>query len=63
MTEVGWVADLVQQGTPPGKMLCPSNPAQISQTYNDLLSMDAGVDACVDRLGSPPYPAPGREPR
>jgi prepilin-type N-terminal cleavage/methylation domain-containing protein len=35
VTEVGWVADLVHEGIPVGKMLCPSNPAQISETYND----------------------------
>ncbi len=55
VTEVGWVADLVQRGAPVGKMLCPSNPARIAQTFNDLLSMDWDVDNCtVDRRGSPP---------
>lgn len=54
VTEIGWVADLVKEGTPVGKMLCPSNPCQISRTYNDLLNMDASLsDDCVDRLGSP----------
>ena len=52
VTEIGWVADLVAQGVPAGKMLCPSNSARISETYNDLLAMDAMIDACVDRLGS-----------
>lgn len=42
-TEVGWVADLVHQGTPVGKMLCPSNPAQISEVYNDLLNLDTAA--------------------
>ena len=37
VTEVGWVSDLVKQGTIPGKLLCPSNPLQLSDTYNDLL--------------------------
>jgi prepilin-type processing-associated H-X9-DG protein len=37
VTDVGWVADLVNAGIPVGKMLCPSNPSQISDTYNDLL--------------------------
>ena len=53
VTEVGWVADLVKQGVPVGKVLCPGNPGQISETYNDLLSMDtASVSACTDLLGS-----------
>jgi prepilin-type N-terminal cleavage/methylation domain-containing protein/prepilin-type processing-associated H-X9-DG protein len=54
VTEIGWVADLVNNGVPAGKLLCPSNPAQISETYNDLLGMDPTIDACVDRLGSDP---------
>lgn len=59
VTEVGWVADLVQNGTPVGKMLCPSNPARIALTYNDLLTMDWNVDSCVaDRRGSPPQLLP-----
>lgn len=59
VTEVGWVADLVQSGTPVGKMLCPSNLARVALTYNDLLSMDWNVDSCVaDRRGSPPQILP-----
>ncbi|MGQ9823195.1 MAG: DUF1559 family PulG-like putative transporter [Thermogutta sp.] len=40
VTSVGWVADLVKNGTPVGKTLCPSNPALLSETYNDLLNLD-----------------------
>ncbi len=59
VTEVGWVADLVQSGTPVGKMLCPSNPARIALGFNDLLSMPWDVDSCVaDRRGSPPQLLP-----
>lgn len=59
VTEVGWVADLVQSGTPVGKMLCPSNPARIALAFNDLLSMPWDVDPCVaDRRGSPPQLLP-----
>lgn len=59
VTEIGWVADLVQAGTPVGKMLCPSSPGQISRTYNDLLNLDlSALDACVNRLGSPGTTAP-----
>lgn len=63
VTEVGWVADLVNTGTPVGEMLCPSNPGQISQTYNDLLSLDIAVlDPCVDHLGSSAAAAPDGAP-
>ncbi len=54
VTETGWVADLIKQGTPVGEMLCTANPARISSTYNDLLNLDVSVPyECVDRLGSP----------
>lgn len=53
VTEVGWVADQVNQGAPVGKMLCPSNPSQIAETYWDLLSTAASsFDTCVDHAGS-----------
>ncbi len=58
VTDVGWVADLVNQGIPVGKMLCPSNPAQVSDTFNDLLSAPPAPDTCVDRLGSAPKVQP-----
>ena len=60
-TEVGWVADLVSQGSTPGKMLCPSNMARGADTYVDLLSVDASSFAsvtCVPVLGS----APSKDP-
>ena len=40
VTETGWVADLVNNGTLVGEMLCSSNPAEVSETYN-------GVDITV----------------
>jgi len=59
VTEVGWVADLVNSGVPVGEMLCPSNPFQISETYNDLLTMKAeDFEDCVDPLGSEPEKLP-----
>lgn len=59
VTDAGWVADLVNTGIPVGKMLCPSNTAQISETYNDLLGMSPGdADPCVDLLGHKPRMAP-----
>lgn len=40
VTSIGWVADLVSSGTPAGKLLCPSNPAVLTEAYNDLLNLD-----------------------
>lgn len=61
VTEFGWVADLVGSGVPVGKMLCPSNPATIADTYVDLLQADpASIDnSCsVNRLGGTATTAP-----
>lgn len=61
VTEVGWVADLVNTRIPVGKMLCPSNPCTVSATYNDLLGADTSgfaANTCVDRLGSVPKTNP-----
>lgn len=41
VTEVGWVADLVKQGIVVSKMLCPSSPCQLSETWADLTSATA----------------------
>lgn len=54
VTEVGWVADLVNRGTIVGDSLCPSNPLKMSQTYADLVNLDPTFNTCVERLGSPP---------
>ncbi|MEO8498588.1 MAG: DUF1559 domain-containing protein, partial [Planctomycetota bacterium] len=51
VTETGWVADLVNNGTLVGEMLCSSNPAEVSETYNDLINF-APAGSCVDYLGS-----------
>ncbi len=58
VTDVGWVADQVNQQIPVGEMLCPANPAQISNAFNDLLTMSHNVDGCVDRLGNDPITLP-----
>jgi prepilin-type processing-associated H-X9-DG protein len=63
ITESSWVGDLVKQGSPVGKMLCPSNAARGSATYNDLLSAPSSTAgtayACgVDMLGRPRSMAP-----
>lgn len=62
VTEIGWVADLVNQEIPVGEMLCPSNPHQLSQTYSELLIADpnqlAGISGCVSTYGPPARTAP-----
>lgn len=53
VTDYGWVADCVNWGTPVGEMLCPSNPAQASNTLNQLLtSVQTDFESCVDPMGS-----------
>lgn len=63
VTEVGWVADAVNQGIPVGEMLCPANVARVSEVFNQLLSKGpADFAGCVDGKGSKPTTAPdGRE--
>jgi prepilin-type N-terminal cleavage/methylation domain-containing protein/prepilin-type processing-associated H-X9-DG protein len=61
VSDQSWVGDLVKQGVPVGKMLCPSNLARGSEVYNDLLTADASGFAgnvCVNLLGSPTSTAP-----
>ena len=64
VTEIGWVANLVNNGIPVGKMLCPSNQAQGSETYFDLLNFTpppppvGPSKPCVDHYGSPPKVLP-----
>ena len=54
VTQVGWVADLVDINIPVGQMTCPSNPHGISETYIDLLEAAAVADSCdIPRLGRP----------
>jgi len=59
VTEVGWVADLVNAGVPVGKMICRTNPATLSQTFNDLVGADITTfDTCLNRSGSATSQAP-----
>lgn len=69
VTEVGWVADLVNSnGGRPGELLCPSNPATLSQTYLELLSLKPAdisniVDqGCVSLAGNKPLLDPAGRP-
>ena len=55
LTEKGWVADLVATGIPVGKMLCPSNSAQVSEVFNQVLTMrPPQTNACTNFAGQPP---------
>jgi prepilin-type N-terminal cleavage/methylation domain-containing protein/prepilin-type processing-associated H-X9-DG protein len=61
VTEVGWVADIIKQGSTPGKMLCPSNIGRAADTYKDLLAVDASAFdtvTCVPVLGPAASKAP-----
>jgi prepilin-type N-terminal cleavage/methylation domain-containing protein/prepilin-type processing-associated H-X9-DG protein len=51
VTQVGWVADLVNHGILPGDLLCPSSPARLSRVYHELLTMDGAANTCADSLG------------
>lgn len=64
VTEVGWIADLVNAELPVGRMVCPSNPARIHDTYTQLLStpVPIALSPCVDHLGSKTTFAPDGSP-
>lgn len=65
VTEQSWVGDLVRQGMPVGKMLCPSNAGRGADTLNELLGANASgfaSNTCVPLLGSPPSTAPDGSP-
>lgn len=60
VTEVGWVADLVNQGVPVGKMLCPTNEVRGTEKLNDLLGRTpSGATSCgIDFVGTQASTAP-----
>lgn len=56
VTDVGWVADLVNNGVLVGEMRCPTNNAQASVTIEEVLSRPApspGLVCGVDPQGRP----------
>jgi prepilin-type N-terminal cleavage/methylation domain-containing protein/prepilin-type processing-associated H-X9-DG protein len=65
VTEIGWVADLVNQNVLVGEMLCPSSSAKLSETYKDLLEMNPnGANSCaVDWKGSAASSFPDGSPK
>lgn len=60
VTEVGWVADLVNQGVPVGKMLCPTNDVRGTEKLNDLLGRTfSSLQSCsIDYDGTEPQVNP-----
>ena len=57
-TEVGWVADLVNDGVLASEMMCPSSECKAGAAIEQTLTMDASnfvVNPCIDRLGKPAY--------
>jgi prepilin-type N-terminal cleavage/methylation domain-containing protein len=59
-TEKGWIADLVNQGIPVGKMLCPTNDVRGTEKLNDLLGrVPTGFVSCgIDFAGTQPSVLP-----
>lgn len=60
VTDTGWVADLIKLEIPVGDLLCPANPARLSETYDHLLNWTPTADeACgVNYRGSPKQELP-----
>ena len=56
VTEVGWVADMIDEGINVGDMTCPGNPSTVSEVYGPLLTedMSAPPATCINLAGSPP---------
>lgn len=63
VTENGWVADLVNMEIPVGELLCPSNQARMTETYNQLLTLNASsFTTCESGLGAPASTLPDGTP-
>ncbi len=62
VTEIGWVADLVNSEIAVGQMLCTSNDNRVSAAYGALLSADpssiSSLQGCVNVYGSQGRTAP-----
>ncbi|MBL8826350.1 MAG: type II secretion system protein, partial [Planctomycetaceae bacterium] len=52
VTETGWVADLVSSGIPVDQLKCTSNPIQMHEQFQTLLTMDPSTNTCTNSLGS-----------
>lgn len=58
VSDVGWVADLVNEGVDVGSLRCPSNLAQVSETIQEVLVREMTGSYCVDPSGLPPKKLP-----
>jgi len=59
VTDVGWVADLVESGILPGTLLCPTNEARTSVTIEEVLNRSVFTVACgIDPSGDPAQSLP-----
>lgn len=56
VTEVGWVADLIDEEINVGDMTCPGNPSAVAEVYGPLLAEDMSSPpaTCINLAGSPP---------
>ncbi len=57
VNDVGWVADLVNQGVLTGELRCPTNTAQVSETIEEVLSTTPS-GSCADYDGNPAVALP-----
>ena len=54
ITDIGWVADLVNEGVAVGEMRCPTNVAQVSVAINQVLTLEPGTQSsCINVAGDP----------
>lgn len=51
LTEVGWVADLVQSGIPLDQLKCQSNNLRMNEQFQVALTLDAENNPCANSLG------------
>ncbi len=59
VTDVGWVADLVESGILPGTLMCPTNEARTSVTIENVLTRNVFTVACgIDPSGDAPQSLP-----
>lgn len=59
VTDVGWVADLVESGILPGTLMCPTNDARASVTIDEVLTRSVFTVACgIDPSGNAPQSLP-----
>ncbi len=59
VTDVGWIADLVESGILPGKLMCPTNESRASVTIEEVLTRSVFTVSCgIDPSGDAPQSLP-----